>query len=310
MLMAAARLRDQSAIFLIIEEASKQGSLGASGVSFIYTTCFKPLVGKGNPRAVYLEAHLCERHGKNGEALSLYEELVSANDNASDNVENDVDYGVVWLAISKLRAKRGDRSGVEEAVSTAALQYDNAAAYLQMAKTLSKPFTAEYEAFLLKAAASGEAKASHELGVLYFRQSQHVIPGRNQEIPDKQPQSIKNKSEKEVMGADKGLALTPLAAATRRNIAQQWFTLGAEAGITGSKVYLAVLLHRSGKLAEGMQWLQSATESIDALRWEKVITYLAQVWENWDSYSELAHLDLEALRSGSVNASKVREGGG
>ena len=296
MLLAAARLHDESAIFLVIQEAVRLGSIEAPGVGFIYKSCFKPLVERGYPKALYLEGQLCERQGKNEKALGLYEKLVAGNATESTGTEHDVDCGGAWIAISKLRALKGDRMGVEAAISTAAFQYDNPAAYYQLAKIFTNPSSAEYETLMLKAAASGEAKASHELGVLYFAQSQGKIPLNDRSTLEKQVTGTKSETEEDRLRREGRLATNSYAATEKRKQARQWFVLGADAQITGSQVYLAVLLHKLGKLEEGWQWLDSASSSKDYQAWIKIITFLAEHWNL--AHSDFSRVDIEGLRRG------------
>lgn len=297
MLLAAARLRDESAVLLVIQAAVEQGSLGAPGVGFLYKACFQPLVEKGNPRALYIEAQLCERQQQNGKALSLYEKLVGVGPKESADTEGYVDYGAAWMAISKLKAQKGDRDGVKEAIDKAALQHDNPTAYYQIAKAFTKS-PAEYEGFLLKAAVSGEIKAAHGLGVLYFYQSLGRFPPGNLTASNKKSIANKDKLEEEAISPEEKQAVTSSAAAEKRKIAQQWFALGADADLTGSQVYLACLLHKSKDVESGLQWLKAACNSKDFVKWEKVVTFLGQKWNSADY--DISRIDIEGLRNGSV----------
>jgi tetratricopeptide (TPR) repeat protein len=293
LLLAAAKLRDEPAIFLVIQEALRRGSLGAPGVDFIYRTTFKILVEKSHPKALYLEAQLCERQGNNDRALALYEKLV-ARDTEDASSENDVDYGTAWMAISKLRARKGDRAGVGKAIERAAFRFENPAAYYQLAKVFTSPSTAEYEGFLLKAAASGEVRAAHELGVLYFSQSQGRVPVDDRGASNTKVVGVKGKTGEETRGREEMLAVDSKAAIEKRKLARQWFALGADAGLTGSQVYLAALLHKLGKLEEGLKWLQAARNSKDSQTWVKVINHLREHWDLADS--DFSHVDIEGIR--------------
>ena len=294
LLLAAAKLNNESAIFLVIQEALRRGSLGAPGVDFIYRTTFKTLVEKAHPKALYLEAQLCERQGNNDRALALYEKLV-AGDTEDASGDNDVDYGAAWMAISRLKARKGDRTGVGKAIERAAFRFDNPAAYYQLAKVLTSPSAAEYEGFLLKAAASGELKAAHELGVLYFSQSQGRVPMDNRGASNTTVVGGKGKAEEQTSGQEAKLALVdPKAAIEKRKLAEQWFALGADAGLTGSLVYLAALLHKLGKFEEGLQWLQAARNSKDSQSWIKAINYLREHWELADT--DFSRVDIEGIR--------------
>jgi len=262
-------------------------------VDFIYKTTFKALLEKGHPKALYLEAQLSERQGNNDRTLALYEKLVAGNTEDA-RAENDVDHGAAWMAISKLRARKGDRAGVGKAIERAAFRFDNPAAYYQLAKVFTSPSAAEYEGFLLKAAASGEVRASHELGVLYFSQAQGRVPADNRGASSTKTAGGKGKTEEETPGQEGKLAVDSRAAIKKRKLAEHWFALGADAGLTGSQVYLAALLHKLGKVEEGLQWLQAATNTKDFQSWVIVIDYLR---EHWDlAHSDFSRVDIEGIR--------------
>lgn len=262
-------------------------------MDFIYKTTFKTLVERSHPKALYLEAQLCQRQGTNDRALALYEKLV-AGDTEDASGENDVDYGAAWMAITRLKARKGDRTGVGRAIERAAFRFDNPAAYYQLAKVFTSPSAAEYEGFLLKAAASGEVKAAHELGVLYFSQSQGKIPMDDRGTSKTKSVGMKSKTEGENSTQEGKLAADSKAAIKKRKVAEQWFALGADAGLTGSQVYLAALLHKLGKFGEGLQWLQAARNTKDSQNWVKVIDYLH---EHWDlAQSDFSHMDIEGIR--------------
>ena len=296
MLFTAARLCDTPAIFLVIKEALRNDSLRAPGVEFIYKSCFQPLVEKGLPRALYLEAQLCEAQGQNERALGLYLRLIADNAKRPASTEYDLDYGAVWMAISKFKARKGDRTGFEEAIHTAAFRYDNPAAYYELAKVFTDSASSKYESFLLKAAASGEVKASHELGVLYFSQSQGQLPVDDRSASNREVTTENSKTNEEALSPEGKLAMNSNTATNKRNIARQWFALGADAGLTGSQVYLAALLHELGKFDEGWQWLEAASKSTESSTWGKVITFLVEHWNL--AHSDFSRLNIEGLRKG------------
>lgn len=225
--------------------------------------------------------------------MALYEKLV-AGDTEDASSENDVDYGAAWMAISRLRARKGDRAGVAKAIERAAFRFENPAAYYQLAKVFTSPSAAEYEGFLLKAAASGEVRAAHELGVLYFSQSQGRVPVDDRGASNTKVVGLKGRTGEETSEQDEKLAVDSKAAIEKRKLAEQWFALGADAGLTGSQVYLAALLHKLGKVEEGLQWLQAARNSKDSQNWVKVINYLREHWDVADS--DFSRVDIEGIR--------------
>lgn len=92
------------------------------------------------------------------------------------------------------------------------------------------------------------------------------------------------------------LAVDSSTAQQKRTLAEQWFTLGADAGLTSSQVYLAALLHKLGKLEEGLNWLIAATNTKDFQVWAKAINYLHENWGK--AQSDFLRMNLEELRVG------------
>ena len=304
LLLASARLGDDEATLLVIKEAIKLRNLTTpTMVAMIYQQRFRPMVQRKHPAAVYLQGQKNESEGQHGHALKLYESVVTANAESFDTI-GDISGVDIWKALGKLRAKNGDRKGAEAAIRVAALQYDDPAALFQLAKTFTSPSLAEYESFMLKAAASGEAKAAHELGLLYLKQSQGKIP-----VVDRVHSSEPNESNAS------GHVQSPrerykegLAAGKQKRLeAREWFHIGAESGIIGSQVYLALLLRESGKHEDGRQWLLSAgkREDVDSKEkeaWAKVIEYFVTRWD--DSDNNLESIDVDKMRRSGQNHAK------
>lgn len=281
MLLASARLNDEEAILLVTKEALRTDSFGAPGVDFVYQRCFKPLVKTNNATALYLEGQICERQGKSEKALELFGKLAASQENESIVEDDEIDFGTVWVAIGRLKARKGDQVGAEEAINTAALQYDNPTAYYQLAKLFAKTSFTEYENYLLKAAASGEIDAAHELGVLYLGQSQDgnsLADGYHQDEQEPFKEIMEGKTPK----IDEKLAATSSAAMEKLDKARHWFELGAFAGLTGSQVYLAALLHKIGEVKKGWGYLEAASKSKDFSTWAKPIGFLKKHWDSAD----------------------------
>ena len=300
LLLASARLGDDEAVLLVIKEAIKLRNLTTpKTVAIIYQRRFQPLVQRKHPAAVYLEGQKYESEGQRGHALKLYESVVTANAESFDTI-GEIRGADIWKAIGKLRAMNGDRRGAEAAISAAALQYDDPAALLQLAKTFTSPSLADYESFMLKAAASGEAKAAHELGLLYLKQSQGKISVADQ-VHSSEPKGSNASGPAQSSGRGQRYKEDSAAAKQKRLEAREWFHVGAESGIIGSQVYLALLLREFGKLEDGRQWLLSAGKREDVYSkenrvWAEIIEYFVTRWD--DSDKNLESIDVDKIRRG------------
>lgn len=305
LLLASARLGDDEAILLVIKEAIKLRNLTTPKmVSIIYQQRFRPMVQRKHPAALYLEGQKNESEGQDEHALKLYERIVAANAESFDTI-GDISGVDIWKAIGKLRAKNKDRRGAEAAIRAAALQYDDPAALFQLAKTFTSPSLAQYESFMLKAAASGHAKAAHELGLLYLKQSQGKISVVDP-IHSSEPSESNAMGHVRSPGRVQRSKENSAAAEYRRLEAREWFHVGAESGIIGSQVYLALLLREFGKPEDGLKWLLSAQKRQDVYSkenedWAKVIEYFITRWD--DSDITLESIDVDKMRrSGQNNA--------
>lgn len=299
LLIASARLGDDDAILLVIKQALKLGELSSPKIALVYQQHFRPMVQRRHPAALYLEGKKSEREERFGRALALYEGIVAANQEAFDDI-GDISFADIWKAIGKMRAKKGDRKGAEAAIRTAALQYDDSAALFQLAKSFIDPSSTKYESFMLKAAASGEPKAAHELGVLYFRQSQSMISMINRDDSNKPNGSNFDNGSQDQEQASHSI-VNSAAATRKRKEAREWFNIGAESGLIGSQVYLALLLREIGKLEDGLQWLTLAANPEDVQLkqlggWTPVISYFASRWH--DSSPDLKDIDIDSIRKG------------
>ncbi|KAL8831292.1 MAG: hypothetical protein Q9191_000948 [Dirinaria sp. TL-2023a] len=299
MFMAAARLRDEEATLFVVQEAIRRDSLHAPGVDAIYKGHFMQLMEIENPRALLLQGQLYERRRNHRQAIHLYEKLLASDLEKRAETDNKVEFGDAWVALGKLRLRvKNDLEGAERAISKAALEYDNPTAFSELAKAFTPPSSAEYESYMLKAAASGDAEAAHELGKLYFDQAQGKIPSNDLGSTKASTKATSGANGDETFEKVGRLALSASTALEKRNLARQWFTISAESNITGSQVYLAVLLHSLGKFTEGWEWLKAASDSKDYKDWKKAVTFLSEKW-TIDHFS-FAGMDIEGLRKGLV----------
>ena len=297
MFMAAAKLHDEEAILFIMQEAIRRDSLHAPGVNSIYKGQFTEMVEREHPRALLLQCQLHERRGNHRQACCLYERFLMSDHTQKQEAENNDEFGDAWVTLGKLRLRiKEDLTGAETAISKAALKYDNPTAYYELGKAFTKPSSAEYESYMLKAAASGEAEAAHELGKLYFGQAQGKVLLNGQSSPRVPTKATTGATEYGSLKPNGRLAPSPNTALEKRNLARQWFAIGADLDITGSQVYLAVLFHKLGKFVEGRQWLETASKSKNAKDWKKAIDFLAEKWTA--VHFDFASMDIDALRKG------------
>lgn len=299
LILASARLADDDAILLVVKEAIKLDDLSSPKVALIYQQRFRPMLQRRHPGALYLEGQRLESEGQAGRALEIYEEIVAADTSETFEVLSDVGAADIWKALGKLRAKNMDRKGAEAALRTAALQYNDPAALFQLAKVFTSPSTYEYESYMLKAAASGEAKATYELGLLYYQQSQASVAVARQASSMKLPLRTGEACNVAQHEGKTNHAVEVSAVTTKLKEAQEWFSIGAESGIIGSQVYLAILLRESGNLDDGLRWLTAAgnPEDVNSKEfhvWRPVISHIAKLWH--DSNVDLARFDMNAIR--------------
>lgn len=296
MLMAAAELNDEEAVFLVMEEAMRRDGIRTLVVDKIYKGPFKRMLGEGHPRAHIQQAQLYEHRGHRAEALRVYEKLVS-NPAKELETQYNAEFGDAWFALGRLRLLvANNRRGARAAIEKAALQHDNLKAYYELGINYTKQTDPEREHYLLKAAASGETKAAHELGTLYFSQSQGIIP--IPDIPSSKRRTVEDKASesKHMKPVDASVA------SKRRNLARQWFAVGAESDNTGSQVYMAILHHKLGELAEGRRWLEAALKSKGFSDWTTAAKVLAANWTLPNA--DFTKMDVRKLRRGlSVNLS-------
>ncbi|KAL8727880.1 MAG: hypothetical protein Q9166_005757 [cf. Caloplaca sp. 2 TL-2023] len=258
---------------------------------------------KGGLLDIYFEGKVLEYEGKSLEALHLYQtwsdqqtELRKRLPHFRNN-EWTPEYGDVCKSLARLRAKLGDRTGAEEAIRDAALMYDDPAAYYHLAIEFTKPGSKDFETYLLKAASSDQPKASHELGLFYLNQSRQ---GFSLQKPQLTQTATNKDSVRETAlpsASARGQYLSQEAMLDKHADAREWFTIGAESGITASQVYVALLLREAGRAEEGLEWLQRATKSTDADDWAEAVGYFKRIWRLSTPNPML--MDIESLRKSS-----------
>ncbi|KAL8920810.1 MAG: hypothetical protein Q9172_004316 [Xanthocarpia lactea] len=257
--------------------------------------------------SVYLEGKLLEYEGKPLQALQIYQtwsdtEIEHRKSPRSTDTVWNPECGDVCKALTRLRAKLGDRSGAEEAIRDAALVYDDPAAYYHLAIEFVAPGSAEFETYLLKAASSDQPRASHELGLLYFNQSRQGVSLNTPNINHTTQNKVPSRDTSASATATVEQHLPKAVILDKRAEAMEWFNIGAESGITASQVYLALLLRDAGRADEGLEWLQRASKSEDASDWIESVDYFKRMWRL--SAPDPMLMNIESLRKSYKNSKK------
>lgn len=285
LLVIASQLKEPAGTLMLRKFGLKRDSMFPSAS----LQHFKQMILENNYAAIYVQGLLYEAGKQNSLALDMYEKCLTSASNGYPGAEGfDVTLGEVWTGICRLKIREG-KEGAHTAIMRAALGYDEPSAYYILAKGYTPQSSSEYEKYLLKAAASGEARAADALGAYYFKQFQ-----RNQSFSSKK--SL-NKSIEGMAEASEDFGKVPRVFTEAPNktgkgpeLAREWFSVGAKAEIPSSQVHLAIILRHDGKLREGLDWLERATGSKG---WANTISWLRESWES-DSI-DLMQINLEKL---------------
>ncbi|KAL8931513.1 MAG: hypothetical protein Q9211_006907 [Gyalolechia sp. 1 TL-2023] len=283
----------------IVQDASSTGRLREPQM----TSPLKIVKGyadQGFPKAVFLWGQLMETHGKHLETLHFYHKWTEIYAQARQSppfskTMDATELANISKALARLRARSGDHAGAEEAVREAAQVYHDPTAYFYLAIDFTAPSSPEFETYLLKAAASGNPDAAHELGVLYFNQSRQGIPLVTLTHTQTSTHEKKPTSEADTSLRPTSPPLPPGQASEKRATAKEWFAIAASSSITASQIYLALLLRSEGRADEGLGWLQAASNSRDSGEWTEAINSLKRIWSHHDT-RDLTQIDIETLR--------------
>ena len=287
---------DSAATFLLIKEAIRFGRLRSPNL-IDPQRHLRTLADGGNLTAMYLAGQVYESEGDFSQALKVYKMATTSlgdapnGENASDNSLGDT-----WKAISRLKANAGDCVGAEEAIRTSALQYDDPFAYYMLAKAYIPPSSEDYETYMLKAAASGEPKAAHELGILYYKQSQGSVLSTPDRMLNGHANSPTEPGCQDVSKSHTATLVIPKMASEKGTQAREWFAIGAESDVAISQLYLAVLLRAAGKHVEGLAWLERASSS---KQWLTTISWLRGMWNQKDP------IEIDTAWDGKYNFGKT-----
>ena len=262
--------------------------------------------GKGV--SIFLEGKLLEYEGKPFEALQLYQTWSDRtteyrkNPNFSGDTWDTPECGDICKALARLRAKLGDRTGAQEAIRDAAFVYDDPAAYYHLAIEFVAPGSHDFETYLQKAASSDHSKSSHELGMFYFNQSRQGIPLQEPRDNETFQNTGPLKNSRQPLAPRVEQPLSREVMLDKRAEAIEWFSIGAESGITASQVYLALLSRDAGRAEEGLTWLRKATKSSDAEDWTEAVDYFRRIWRL--SAPDPMLMNIESLRKSNKNQTK------
>lgn len=247
---------------------------------------------------MYLAGQISEYKGKSAHAIEIYEKATESiggapeGINAPNNILRDI-----WKAMSRAKAFLGDHDGAEAAIRTCALQLDDPVAYYELAKSFTSPSSQDYEVYMLKAAASGEPKAAHELGVLYHKQSQGGTLASRNSISSKRINKSAMPKVKNVVDGQGLPLLSSKIVSEKSTQAREWLTIGAESDIPVSQLYLAVLLRAAGKSNEGFEWLARTPGSGN---WYSAMSWLRSMWERKDP------IDIDTVSSGKYDPERIQ----
>lgn len=298
---------DPSVAFRIVQDAISPGRLRERHINSPLKIV-KDYADQGFPKAVFLLGQLMECQGKHSEALQFYQKWTEVYAEARQSppfsqTMNSVELANISKAFAKLLARSGNRAGVEVAIREAAQVYGDPTACYYLAMEFTNRSSPDFETYLVKAAASGNPKAAHELGMLYLNQSRQgipiITPIYTQTSANHQNSSKESKTS--MPSASSSSALPLELKRTTKATAKEWFAVAASSDIGVSQIYLGILLHSEGRAEEGLEWLQAASKSKNNGEWAEAISYLKRIWMLQDT-PDLVQVDIETLRKSPGNS--------
>lgn len=286
LILAASYLHDSGATLQLVNEAIRDSTLTHPDI-IGPRTHLEILVKKHkNPAAMILLGRIREAQGKPDEALRLYERATNADSNTYTGVEAvDDSIGDAWVKMSRLKLKKNDVQGSQAAIEKGAFQYDEPMAYYYLATICTAPDSADYPRYLMKAAASGVAEAAQCLGVYYEAKFKKALDIRPRE---------EGSTEGEVKAGSlsiKETSIESIEEPENRQLALEWFTVAAEAGLPRSRISLAILLRSLNFVQKGMDWLNLEEFPAD---WADGVAMLKESW--WDPENDLTRNPIDQLQ--------------
>lgn len=286
LIIAASDLHDPGATLQLVTEAIHTSRLTHPDI-IGPRTHLEILVKKDqNPAAMVLLGHIRETQGKTDEALSLYERATNADSDTYTGVEAvDDSIGEAWVKLSRLKLRKGDSRGAKAAIEKGAFQYDEPLAYYYLATTTDQD-SADYPRYLMKAAASSVAEAAQSLGIYYNSKWKN-----NLYIPADKEGSTESEVKAGSSSPKKSSFVSEEESEANRQLAAEWFSVAAEAGLPESRISLAIILHSVKNVQKGMDWLNLEEFPAD---WADGVAMLKESW--WDPEIDLTRVCVRQLQ--------------
>lgn len=234
------------------------------------------LANEGDPRAVQLCAQILDRRGETAEATKLMKQVVDQLRPSLVEPRSPDDAFLIathmdspWKVYRELLEKAGDTAAADEALRTAALEYQDVQALQDYAALMMREMNLEkYEEYMSKAASSGDVTACLKLANFYHLTARGWFPRRGVQ----EDQAAKPKGEKTANPAQKvgersfgvlGRVFSFLFAdvkthAEYRKLAMDWYEVAFTHGSTRAAMFLAVLLREDGQTQTGWEMLRCA----------------------------------------------------
>lgn len=286
-MVAASQLNDASATLILADTSIKSKKLNMPSVSRQH---LDRMVSQKHPVALFLQGRIYQEQGKISNALQMYEEctkISSKNYSGSEAVK--INLSEAWRGISSMKLQQ-DKQGAEFALKKSALDYDDPTSYYLLARTFTPRSAKEYETYMLKAAASGETRATDALGIYYFKQSQGCMSLPSTKDSIEHTRSLIERPAHDILITQGSEKVAPATVSEKRKLAEDWFRIGAETNFESSQVHLAILLREAGKLSEGMDWLEKASASST---WANTVAWIRKMWDLKEI--DFMRIDMEKL---------------
>jgi tetratricopeptide (TPR) repeat protein len=235
LLQSASSLGDIHATVALLARAMRMGTLeDAEYVSPIARIKTQALPPHSDPSAMTLLGRIYEAQDREDDALQLYKRVVSisvSSDQATSDPRNEQFISDALVFQGRILLRRNDKTGAHAAFRRAALEYDNADAYYDLAIHTEKG-TQNWNVYMLKAAQSGAPGAAYYLGA---------------ELWDKW---YNYNRSKQVDKAKEALAMS-----------KEWLLLAARAGLAHAMINLALIIAYEGNVQSAERWVKLAEET-------------------------------------------------
>ena len=296
---AASEVGDPSASVKIIKQAVKSSLLGHPDVAKARKRLLQ-LVEEKYPTAMNLQACIYESEGRPQKALELYEEVIGIDDPKYIGIEglSTWEDGIAdaWREASRLRYEAGDKKGAEAAFEKGAFKYDDPDAFYYLAKIFKSKASKDYFIYMLKAASSGIPEAAHEVGMYFLKYGQGLAETKLLAGSGSDSGPVKAFDSRYTTMKGKESRKGTISNQQNLDVVQEWFSIGADAGIAGSQLFSAILLRRGTHIDAGLRRLDEVSKSKD---WDAVVSWLKARWLSKD-LDFLTLLDIDALQEGRI----------